>query len=264
MGQKVHPTGFRVGIKIKAPGQKVEGTSNVIDWSSRWYAKKKQFGEFLIEDQKIREFIKWGNSRRPIHTKCQSRDTGKERRGVNFAGFYYAGIPKIEIERKSGVDNTVDVKIHIARPGLIIGRRGKKIELLTADLEAITGKKVNISIVEVKNPDACAQLVAENIAEQLEKRASFRRVMKRSVEAALNAGVKGVKIQVAGRLGGAEMARTEAISRGKIPLQTLRAMIDYGFAIAKTIYGTIGVKVWFYKGDVIVSEEERHVTTQAT
>lgn len=262
MGQKVHPTGFRVGIKVKVPNR-VKGTNNIIDWSSRWYAKKGQYGDLLIEDQKIREFIKWGNKKHNIYTRCISSGGGpKEKKANLFAGFYYAGIPQIEIERLSGVDFNMNVRIHIARPGLIIGRKGKKIETLTDDLQKITGKTVKIDIVEVKDVETNAQLVGENIAEQLEKRASFRRVMKRSVETALNAGVQGIKIQVSGRLGGAEMARAEAISRGKIPLQTLRADINYGFAEANTAYGNIGVKVWLYKGDVISNEEIKNAATK--
>lgn len=262
MGQKVHPTGFRIGIKIKTPHQEKKGTSNMIDWSSRWYAKKGIYGDLLIEDQKVREFVKWGNKKHTIYSRCQSSGGGpKDKRSKVFAGFYYAGIPQIEIERLCEVDSSLNVKIYIARPGLVIGRKGKKIEFLTKDLEHITGKKVKIDILEVKNPEKNAQLVAENIAEQLERRASFRRVMKKTVETAIDAGVQGVKIQVAGRLGGADMARTEAISEGKIPLQTLRAQIDYGFAEAKTTYGIIGVKVWFYHGDLITKEEQKYATT---
>ena len=214
MGQKVRPTGFRVGI-----------TDN---WRSRWYANKKQFGKLLVEDQKIRDFI------------------NKE--------FHFAGIPKVEIERTR---NEVIVMVHTARPGLIIGRKGAKVDKLKDNLMELTGKKVTLNILEVNRPELDAQLVAESIAEQLEKRASFRRVMKKTIDLSMSAGALGIKVQVAGRLGGAEMARTEHSHQGKIPLQTLRADIDYGFATAVTTHGSIGVKVWIYRGDKFKSDEER-------
>jgi small subunit ribosomal protein S3 len=214
MGQKVRPTGFRVGI-----------TDN---WRSRWYANKKQFGKLLVEDQKIRDFI------------------NKE--------FHFAGIPKVEIERTR---NEVIVMVHSARPGLIIGRKGAKVDKLKDNLMELTGKKVTLNIMEVNRPELDAQLVAESIAEQLEKRASFRRVMKKTIDLSMSAGALGIKVQVAGRLGGAEMARTEHSHQGKIPLQTLRADIDYGFTTAVTTHGSIGVKVWIYRGDKFKSNEER-------
>ncbi|RME03215.1 MAG: 30S ribosomal protein S3 [Planctomycetota bacterium] len=203
----------------------------------------------------------------------------KRRKAMIFQGFRFAGIPRIEIERFSNVDYDIDVRIFVARPAVIIGAKGQKIELLTQDLETITGKKVRVRVEEVKEPAKNAQLVAENIAEQLEKRAAFRRSMKKAIELAMaptlerssrsrgktpekSVRVEGIKIQVSGRLGGAEMARTESISRGKIPLQTLRADIDYGFAEAATTYGNIGVKVWIYKGDIISSEEDLYAAAQ--
>jgi len=205
MGQKVLPTGLRLGI--------------VEDWRSRWYASKSSFKGLLIEDFRIREYVK--------------------------DGYKFAGIPKIEIERKG---EEVTILLHTARPGLIIGRKGAEIDKLRGELEALVGKKVNINIVEVTKPELDAQLVAEGIAEQLEKRASFRRTMKKSVEMARQAGALGIKVIVGGRLAGAEIARREVQSEGSIPLHTLSAIIDYGFAVAITTYGTIGVKVWIYKG----------------
>src|SRR3972149_11569596 len=199
MGQKVHPTGFRLGITE--------------DWRSRWYADKKTFGKLLVEDQKIRKKIK------------------KE--------YQFAGIPKIEIERTR---EAAKVTLHTARPGLIIGRKGAEIDKLKEELEKLTGRSVTIKIKEIAKPELNAQLVAENIAEQLVKRTPFRRVMKKTVETTMNAGAEGIKIRVGGRLAGAEIARREGVSQGKIPLHTLRADIDYGFAVAMTTYGTIGVK----------------------
>lgn len=205
MGQKVNPTGFRTGI--------MEG------WKSRWYASKKEFSDLLVEDQKLRRFIK---------TK-----------------YRYAGIPKIEIERTR---DEVKVVLHTARPGVIIGRKGQEVERLQEELQNLIGRRINIKIEEVNRPEIQAQLVAEDIAEQLSKRASFRRTMKRSMEQTMEAGAKGIKIQLAGRLGGAEMARCEKQSAGSIPLSTLRAKIDYGFTEAKTPQGNIGVQVWVNQG----------------
>ncbi len=205
MGQKVTPTGLRIGI--------------VEDWRSRWYASKRNFKTALLEDHKIRSYVK--------------------------ANYKFAGIPKIEIERKG---EEVNVILHTARPGLVIGRKGAEVDKLRGTLEEMTGKKVNVNIVEVGKPELDAQLVGESIAEQLEKRASFRRTMKKSIEMARQAGARGIKIICSGRLGGAEIARTETQSEGSIPLHTLKAVIDYGFAQAITTYGTIGVKVWIYKG----------------
>ncbi len=213
MGQKVSPTGLRLGI--------------VEDWRSRWYAGKKGFKEALLEDHNIRKYVK--------------------------KNYKFAGIPKIEIERM-GEGEEVNVILHTARPGLVIGRKGAEVDKLRAKLEEITGKKVNVNIIEVSKPELDAQLVGESIAEQLEKRASFRRTMKKAVEMAMQSGALGIKVICSGRLGGAEIARTETQSEGSIPLHTLRAIIDYGLAEAVTTYGTIGVKVWIYKG--LIEEQE--------
>ncbi len=208
MGQKVHPHGLRVGV--------------IKDWDSKWYAGKKECGEYLIEDVKIREFVK--------------------------KKLFLAGVPKIEIERKI---NKVFINIHAAKPGIVIGRGGAEIEKLKKELVDMVGKDVAINIIEVKSPDINAQLVAENIAAQLEKRISFRRAMKSVMGRAMKLGAKGIKTSVSGRLGGAEIARCEHYHEGTIPLQTLRADIDYGFYEADTTYGKIGVKVWIYKGEVL-------------
>jgi len=206
MGQKVCPIGFRLGI-----------TQN---WRSRWYADKKNFGKLLVEDQKIRKYIK--------------------------KNYRFTGISKIEIERTR--DEGAKIIIYSARPGLIIGRKGSEIEKLKNGIEKIVEKGVDIKIQEVDRPELEAQLVAESIAEQLQKRAAYRRTIKKSVESTMGFGAKGVKVQVAGRLGGAEIARTEGATKGSIPLHTLRANIDYGFAESMTTYGAIGVKVWIFKG----------------
>jgi small subunit ribosomal protein S3 len=230
MGQKVQPTGFRTGIKIKGIINRTTSgtpTSNVINWKSRWFAQKRNFGTLLIEDHRIREHIK--------------------------KDFYLAGIPRIEIERSMGM---VTVYIFAARPGIIIGRKGAKVDHLKEDLEMITGKKVDPKIIEVQNPELEAQLVAESIAEQLVKRSSFRRAIKKGVEITMMAGAKGVKIQVSGRLGGAEMSRTEHKLQGSIPLHTLKADISYGMAEARASYGIIGVKCWIYRGDLIEDSED--------
>ena len=208
MGQKVNPHGARVGV--------------ILDWSTKWYAGKKDFSNNLIEDYELRKML-------------------KEKHGV-------AGISHIDIERSAG---RVTVTIHTAKPGIIIGRGGKDVEVLKKDIEKFTGKAVNLNIMEIKSPDTNAQLVAENIAQQLEKRTSFLRAMKQSLQRAMKAGAKGIKTKVSGRLGGADIAREEGYHEGSIPLQTLRANIDYGFAEAKTTYGRIGVKVWIYKGQVL-------------
>ena len=206
MGQKVHPHGLRVGV--------IKG------WDAKWYADKRTFADNLIEDNKIREFVK------------------KE--------LFSAGIAKVEIERSA---KRIKLNIHTAKPGVVIGKGGAGIEALKAKLaKIVAGKNILINIVEVKNAEANAQLVAENIAAQLEKRVSFRRAMKQSIQRAMKLGAKGVKTACSGRLGGAEMARTEQYHEGTIPLQTLRADIDYGFAEANTTYGKIGVKVWVYNG----------------
>ena len=207
MGQKVNPHGMRVGV--------------IKDWDSRWYAEK-DFADFLVEDYKIREFLK--------------------------KKLYSAGISKIEIERAS---DRVKVIIFTAKPGVIIGKGGADIEKLKAELSKLTSKKLVVDIKEIKKPDREAQLVAENIAQQLENRVSFRRAMKSTMSRTLKAGAQGIKTAVSGRLGGADIARTEFYSEGTIPLQTLRADIDYGFAEADTTYGKLGVKVWIYKGEVL-------------
>ena len=213
MGQKVSPHGLRVGI--------------IKDWSSKWYADKKTFSEYLAEDHKIRTYLK---------------NTLKS-----------AGISEMLIERKG---NDVKVNLSAAKPGMIIGKGGSAIEELKKKLEKMTGKTVSLNIEEVKNIDMDATLVAESIAGQLERRISFRRAMKQAMSKTMKAGAKGIKTQVSGRLGGAEIARAEHYSEGTIPLQTLRADIDYGFAEALTTYGIIGVKVWIYKGDILPAKKE--------
>ena len=212
MGQKVHPHGLRVGV--------------IKDWDSKWYADKKNFGENLAEDFKIREYLK--------------------------KSLFSAGVAKIEIERN---DNKVRIHIHTAKPGVVIGKGGAEKDKIKANVEKLINKNVIIDIVEVKNAEANAQLVAENIAAQLEKRVSFRRAMKQSIQRAMKLGAKGVKTACSGRLGGAEIARTEQYHEGTIPLQTLRADIDYGFAEADTTYGKIGVKVWVYNGEVLPTKK---------
>lgn len=212
MGQKVNPHGLRVGV--------------IKNWDSRWYARDDSFGDILVEDHKLRTYLK--------------------------KRLYDAGVAKIEIERTFGENAKVRLHIHCAKPGIVIGRNGSEIDKLKADCEKMLGgKTVNINIVEVKNPDVNAQLVAENIAVQLEKRISFRRAMKKAIANAMRQNAKGIKAQVSGRLGGAEIARVEQYHEGTIPLQTLRADIDYGFAEANTTYGRIGVKVWVYAGEIL-------------
>lgn len=208
MGQKVNPHGFRVGV--------------IKDWDSRWFVEKKEFGDTLVQDYRLRRMLK--------------------------KKLYDAGVPKIEIERDA---SKVRIHIHCAKPGVVIGKGGAEIEKLRLECEKFLGKPVSLNIVEVKSPDLNAQLVAENIALQLEKRTSFRRAMKQCIGRAMKLGAKGIKTQVSGRLGGAEIARTEQYHEGTIPLQTLRADIDYGFAEAATTYGRIGVKVWIYRGEVL-------------
>ena len=213
MGQKVHPNGIRVGV--------------IRDWSSKWYADDKNFSDYLVEDHKIREYVK--------------------------KKLFISGISKIEIERTA---KFVKVNVYTAKPGLVIGKGGSLSEALKAELEKMINKEVNLNIVEVKNIDTDAQLVAESIANQLERRISFRRAMKQSMQKAMKAGALGIKTAVSGRLGGADMARTEFYKEGTIPLQTLRADIDYGFYEADTTYGKIGVKVWIYKGEVLPAKKE--------
>lgn len=209
MGQKVNPHGARVGV--------------IFDWSTRWYAGKKDFANYLIEDYKLRKMLK--------------------------EKYYATGISKIDIERTA---KDISVNIFTAKPGMIIGRQGAGIEALKKDITAFLGRPAHINVMEVKQPDADAQLVAENIAQQLEKRISFRRALKQAQQRAMKInGVKGIKTCVSGRVGGADIARTEHYHDGSIPLQTLRANIDYGFAEAKTTYGRLGVKVWIYKGQIL-------------
>ena len=208
MGQKINPTGLRIGV--------------IKDWESRWYAKKSDFGANLVEDYELREYL--------LETLAP------------------AGVPKVEIERTA---KRVRINIHVAKPGMVIGRGGAEIEKLKATLEKKLGKEVSLNIIEIKNPDVNAQLVAESIASQLERRISFRRALKQAIGRAMKLGAKGIKCQVSGRVGGAEIARSETYKEGTIPLQTIRADIDYGFAEAKTTYGRIGVKVWIYTGEVL-------------
>ncbi len=214
MGQKVHPHGLRVGV--------------IKDWDSRWFAKDEVFGDTLVSDKKIRDFLK---------NKLLA-----------------AGVPNIEIERDA---ERVRVFIHCAKPGLVIGRGGADIDQLKKELEAMVGKTVLVNVIEEKNIDLNAQLVAENIASQLERRISFRRAMKQCIGRTMKCGAKGIKVLCSGRLGGAEIARSEHYHEGTIPLQTIRADIDYGFWEANTTYGKIGVKVWIYKGEVLADSKSR-------
>lgn len=211
MGQKVNPHGLRVGV--------------IKDWDSRWFANKSTFGDTLVEDYNVRNYIK--------------------------KSLYAAGVPRIEIERFA---DKVKIHIHCAKPGIVIGRGGAEIEKLRLNVEKMIKKSVAINIIEVKQPDVEAQLVAESIAVQLENRISFRRAMKQAISKAMRLGARGIKTRVSGRLGGAEIARAESYHEGTIPLQTIRADIDYGTAEAHTTYGRLGVKVWIYKGEVLKGE----------
>ena len=208
MGQKVNPHGLRVGV--------------IKDWESKWFAEPENFADALVEDYKIREFLK--------------------------KKLYHAGVSKIQIERTTG---RVKVIVYTAKPGVVIGKGGAEIEKLKVELAKFSNQKILVDIKEVKKPDSDAQLVAENIAQQLENRISFRRAMKSCMGRAMKAGAKGIKTSCSGRLGGADMARTEFYSEGTIPLQTLRADIDYGFAEADTTYGKVGVKAWIYNGEIL-------------
>ena len=208
-----------MGQKVNPHGLRVGVIKN---WDSRWYVNDKDFGDTLVEDYNLRKLLK--------------------------KQLYAAGVPKIEIERDA---SKVRIHIHCAKPGMVIGKGGSEIEKLRIQCEKFLGKPVAINIVEVKNPDLNAQLVAENIAQQLEKRISFRRAMKQAIGRTMRLGAKGIKVTCSGRLGGAEIARSEQYHEGTIPLQTLRADIDYGFAEANTTYGIVGVKVWLYKGEVL-------------
>jgi len=213
VGQKVHPKGFRIGV--------------IETWDSTWFAGKKDYSKFMLEDMKLRKYIKHN--------------------------LYKAGISKIKISRRA---NQVEVTIFSAKPGLIIGRGGREVAALREELIKLTSKQVELNIQEEDNPEICAQLVAENVALQQEKRIAYRRAMKQAVAKALRSGAKGIKIMCGGRLNGAEIARSEWYRKGRVPLQTLRARIDYGFAEAMTVYGKIGVKVWIYKGDAIGEKEQ--------
>ena len=222
MGQKVSPHGLRVGV--------------IKDWDSKWYASKSNFADFLVEDNKVREYVK--------------------------KKLYVAGVSKVVIERAA--ENKMRVTVLTAKPGMVIGRSGDGIEALKKDLVKMTGKEVEISIVEVKRSELDAQLSAESVAQALERRVSFRRAMKQQISRAMKAGAKGIKIVVSGRVGGAEIARSEKYSEGNVPLHTLRADIDYGFAEADTTYGKLGVKVWVNHGEILdkglvgaVREEKR-------
>ncbi len=222
MGQKVNPHGLRVGI--------------IKDWDSKWYADKKTFNEYLVEDFKIREYIK--------------------------EKLFISGVSKIEIERAA---SKIKVTVFTAKPGMVIGRGGSGVEELRVAIEKMTKKSVVVNVEEIKVPELDAQLVAENIAAQLERRVTFRRAMKQAIQRTMRSGAKGIKTAVAGRLGGADMARTEGYSEGTIPLQTLRADIDYGFAEANTTYGKLGVKVWLYKGEVLPTKKvEKKVIVEST
>jgi len=215
VGQKVNPVGLRIGI--------------IRDWESKWYADDKEFGNLLLEDLKIREFL-----------KSKLKDSA---------------VSRIEIERAA---NRVSVTIHTAKPGMVIGKGGAEVENLRVQIAKLTGgKRVHINISEIKNPDLDAILVAESIAQQLERRISFRRAMKQAIQRTMRAGAKGIKTMVSGRLGGAEIARSEGYSEGTVPLHTLRADIDYGTAEAHTTYGRLGVKVWIYRGEVLPQAKKR-------
>lgn len=207
MGQKIHPTGFRL--------------ATIEPWRSRWYANKKDFGKFLLQDRKIRDHI--------------SKEFGS------------AGIPRIEIERTS---EAVNVIIYTARPGVLVGRKGVRVDELKKELEKIAGMTCHLTLHEVKRPELESKLVAEVIAEALEKRMAFRRAIKRAIQTTMQAGAKGIKVELNGRLGGAEMARQAKEREGRVPLSTLQAHVDYGTALAKTTYGVLGVKVWIYKGEI--------------
>ena len=237
MGQKVNPHGARVGV--------------IKDWSTRWYADKKDFADNLVSDAKLREMIK----------NLEFTDD-KSKKPVKL---YDAGVSHIDIERRFDNDKTrVTVTMNVAKPGIVIGANGANIEKIKAALAKELGSnaQVILNVQEIKNPDMDAQLVAENIAAQLENRVSFRRAMKKCLQSSMRAGAKGIKTSVSGRLGGADIARSEGYHEGSIPLQTLRADIDYGFAEAKTAYGRLGVKVWIYKGQVLPTAKKAPAKTE--
>ncbi|MES9969457.1 MAG: 30S ribosomal protein S3 [Candidatus Thiodiazotropha sp.] len=221
MGQKVHPTGIRLGI--------------VKDWTSKWYADSKHYADLLNNDLEVREFLKKKLSQ--------------------------ASVSRIQIDRPA---NNAHITVHTARPGLVIGKKGEDIDALRAEVSGMMGIPVHMSIEEIRKPELDAQLVAESIAQQLERRVMFRRAMKRSVQNAMRLGAEGIKVNISGRLNGAEIARSEWYREGRVPLHTLRADIDYGFAEANTTYGIIGVKVWVFKGEVYGDNEEVEVETKTT
>jgi small subunit ribosomal protein S3 len=225
MGQKVNPVGFRTGV--------------MVGWKSRWFASKREFADLLVEDEKLRNYIKYKKD-------AQGR-------------IKYPAIDKIEIERTR---DEVKVVLFTARPGIIIGRKGQEVEILQSELQNLIGRRINIKIEEISRPEIHAQLVAEEIAEQLSKRSSFRRTMKRAMDTTMEAGAKGIKVQLAGRLGGSEMARREKANLGSVPLSTLRAKIDYGFTEAATAQGNIGVQVWINQG--MYGEEADGADAQAS
>lgn len=214
MGQKVHPRGFRLGV--------------IETWDSIWFAGKKEYSGLMLEDLKIRKFLK--------------------------NNLYKAGVSKIRINRRA---NQIEINVHAAKPGLIIGRGGREVAAVREQLVRMTNRQIELNIQEEPNVDVCAQLISENITAQLEKRIAYRRAMKQAVAKALRAGAKGIKIMCGGRLNGAEIARSEWYRKGRVPLQTLRARIEYGFAEAMTVYGKIGVKVWVYKGDALDEKEQK-------
>ena len=237
MGQKVNPHGARVGV--------------IKDWSTRWYADKKNFADNLVSDAKLRKMIK----------NLEFTDD-KSKKSVKL---YDAGVSDIGIERRFDNDKVrVTVTLNVAKPGIVIGANGANIEKIKAAIVKELGAKAQVilNVQEIKNPDVDAQLVAENIAAQLENRVSFRRAMKKCLQSSMRAGAKGIKTSVSGRLGGADIARSEGYHEGSIPLQTLRADIDYGFAEAKTAYGRLGVKVWIYKGQVLPTAKKAPAKTE--
>jgi small subunit ribosomal protein S3 len=212
MGQKVHPSGFRLSV--------------IEPWRSRWYASKKDFGRLLVEDHRIRKFI--------------------------YAEFKSAGVPRIEIERTG---EAVNIIVHTARPGVLVGRKGVRVDQLKKSLQEITGMTCHLTVREIKRPELEATLVAEVVAEALEKRMAFRRAMKKAIQTTMQAGAKGVKVEINGRVGGSEMSRQAKEREGQVPLSTLRANVDYGTAEARTTWGVIGIKVWIYKGDLEPGEK---------
>lgn len=219
MGQKVSPISFRLGITQQ--------------WRSRWYARKRDYGKYLVEDEKIRKFIKKHHS--------------------------FAGIPLIEVERT--LERTTII-VHSARPGVMIGRRGASVEKLTDDLNHLVGRPIELKIVEVKDPTLSAQLVAEDVVQRLERRLPYRRILHQTTDIVMEAGAQGIKVQIRGRIGGIEIARQESLSQGRVPLHTIRADIDYGFAEALLSKGKVGVKVWIFKGEKVPEEKKKPITVK--